>query len=94
MGRKLADLFVTGSRLVDVHTREVEDGVDVEIRHGRVALVGDAANTRGPETEIADAEGVCLVPGLVDTHLHVASVMVTVTLVDGRELGIVSPVVA
>jgi adenine deaminase len=79
MGREPADLVVTGGRLVNVHTREVEDGVDVAIRHGRVALVGDAAHTRGPATEIVDAEGAYLVPGLVDTHLHVESVMVTVT---------------
>jgi adenine deaminase len=79
MGREPADLVVTNGRLVNVHTREIEDGVDVAVRHGRIALVGDAAHTRGDETEVVDAEGAYLVPGLVDTHLHVESVMVTVT---------------
>jgi adenine deaminase len=79
MGREPADLLITGGRLVNVHTREVLDGVDVAVRHGRVAMFGDAAHTRGPETEVIDAEGAYLVPGLVDTHLHVESVMVTVT---------------
>src|SRR5437588_667773 len=71
--------MITGGRLVNVHTREVLDGVDVAVKHGRVAMFGDAAHTRGPETEMIDAEGAYLVPGLIDTHLHVESVMVTVT---------------
>ncbi|MBD0290982.1 MAG: adenine deaminase [Thermoleophilia bacterium] len=79
MGREPADLLIRGGRLVNVHTREVEDGVDVAVRHGRIAMVGPADHTRGPATEVLDAEGAYLVPGLVDTHLHVESVMVTVT---------------
>jgi len=78
MGREPADLLITGGRLVNVHTREVLDGVDVAIRHGRVAMFGDAVHTRGPETRVLDADGAYLVPGLIDTHLHVESVMVTV----------------
>src|SRR5919201_33876 len=79
MGREPADLVVTGGRLVNVHTREVLDGADVAIGHGRVAMFGDVSHTRGPETEVVDAAGAYLVPGLVDTHLHVESVMLTVT---------------
>jgi adenine deaminase len=78
MGREPADLLITGGRLVNVHTREVLDGVDVAIRHGRVAMFGDAAHTRASETRVIDADGAYLVPGLIDTHLHVESVMVTV----------------
>jgi len=79
MGREPADLLVTGGRLVNVHTREVLDGVDVAVKHGRVAMFGEASHTRGPLTETIDAEGAYLVPGLVDTHLHVESSMITVT---------------
>src|SRR5215210_181692 len=79
MGREPADLVVTGGRLVNVHTREVLDGVDVAVAHGRVAMFGDTEHAVGPETEVIDAEGSYLVPGLVDTHLHIESVMVTVT---------------
>src|SRR5919107_553314 len=78
MGRAPADLLITGGRLVKVHTREVHDGVDVAIKDGRVAMFGDAAHTRGPDTEVLDAGGAYLVPGLIDTHLHVESAMVTV----------------
>src|SRR3989442_4127687 len=79
MGREPADLLITGGRLVNVHTREVLDGVDVAVRHGRVAMFGDASHTRGPETVVIDAEGAFLVPGLIDTHMHVEAVMLTVT---------------
>jgi adenine deaminase len=78
MGRTPADLLITGGRLVNVHTREVHDGVDVAVKDGRVAMFGDAGHTRGPETEVLDAGGAYLVPGLIDTHLHVESAMVTV----------------
>jgi adenine deaminase len=79
MGRQPADLVITGGRLVNVHTREVLDGVDVAIKAGRVAMFGDCAHTRGPATRLLDADGAYLVPGLIDTHLHVESAMVTVS---------------
>ena len=78
MGREPADLVITGGRLVNVHTREVLDGAEVAIKSGRVAMFGDCAHTRGPATKVLDAEGAHLVPGLIDTHLHVESAMVTV----------------
>jgi adenine deaminase len=78
MGREPADLVIAGGRLVNVHTREVLDGVDVAIKAGRVAMFGDCAHTRGPATRMLDADGAFLVPGLIDTHLHVESAMVTV----------------
>jgi adenine deaminase len=78
MGREPADLVITGGRLVNVHTREVLDGVEVAIKAGRIAMFGDCAHTRGPATRVLDAEGAHLVPGLIDTHLHVESAMVTV----------------
>src|SRR5919199_1265048 len=77
-GRTPADLLIRGGRLVNVHTREVHDGADVAVKDGRVAMFGDAAHTRGPETEVLEADGAYLVPGLIDTHLHVESAMVTV----------------
>src|SRR4051812_11174736 len=79
MGREPADLVITGGRLVDVHTREVLDGAEVAVKAGRVAMFGDAAHARGPATPILDADGAYLVPGLIDTHLHVESAMVTVS---------------
>jgi adenine deaminase len=79
MGDEPADLLITNGRLVNVHTREIQEGVDVAVKHGRIAMFGEAPHTRGADTQVIDADGAYLVPGLVDTHLHVESVMVTVT---------------
>jgi adenine deaminase len=79
LGRTPADLVIRNGRLVNVHTREVLEGTDVAVVEGRVAMFGDCSHTIGRGTETIDAEGAYLVPGLVDTHLHVESVMVTVT---------------
>src|SRR3954449_2264781 len=78
MGRTPADLVIENGRLVNVHTREVYDGADVAVKDGRVAMFGAAQHTRGPATEVLDADGAFLVPGLIDTHMHVESAMVTV----------------
>jgi adenine deaminase len=78
MGRVPADLLITNGRLVNVHTREVHEGTDVAVSAGRVAMFGDAGHTKGRATEVIDADGAYLVPGLIDTHLHVESAMVTV----------------
>jgi adenine deaminase len=77
MGRRPADRVIVGGRLVNVHTREILDA-NVAIAAGRVACFGDVAHCTGPDTEVTDAAGAFLVPGLVDTHVHVESTLVTV----------------
>ncbi len=79
MGRMPADVVVRGARLVNVNTAEVEDGVDVAVRAGRVALVGDASRCMGEATRVIDATAFYLVPGFLDGHVHVESSMVTVS---------------
>src|ERR1700689_2663326 len=79
MGRRPADRVILGGRLVNVHTREVDDHAGVAIASGRVAFFGeDASRAVGPETEVIQADGAYLVPGFVDTHVHVESSLVTV----------------
>lgn len=77
MGRRAADRVITGGRLVNVHTREILDA-DIAIAAGRVACFGDVAHCTGPGTELTEAAGAFLVPGLIDTHVHVESTLVTV----------------
>lgn len=79
MGRKPADLVVRGSRLINVHTAEIIPNCDVAVACGRIALVGNAAHTIGPETIVIDADGAYLSPGFLDGHIHVESSMVTVS---------------
>ncbi|HJX38136.1 MAG TPA: amidohydrolase family protein, partial [Anaerolineae bacterium] len=79
MGREKADLVIRGGSLVNVHTAEIQDGLDVAVKAGRVALVGRAEHTLGEETEVLDARGYYLLPGLIEGHVHIESSMITPT---------------
>ena len=77
-GRAPADLVIRGGRLVNVQSREVLDGWQVAVAEGRFAYVGpDASHCIGPDTEVVEAEGRYLVPGLCDGHMHIESGMLT-----------------
>jgi adenine deaminase len=77
-GRAPADLVIRGGRVVNVHTREVLDGWEVAVADGRFAYVGpDAAHCMGEGTDVIDAGGHYLVPGLCDGHMHIESGMLT-----------------
>ena len=80
MGREHADAVIRGGRWVNVHSREVIEGTDLAISHGRFAYCGpDASHCIGPNTRVIEADGRYMVPGLCDAHMHVESGMVTVT---------------
>ncbi|MBD9525527.1 adenine deaminase [Paracoccus sp. PAR01] len=77
-GRAHADLVIRGGVWVNVHTRETIPGMDVAVADGRVAYVGpDAAPSIGPQTQVIEANGRYMVPGLIDAHMHVESGMLT-----------------
>ncbi len=77
-GREAADLVIRGGKVVNVHTREVLDGWQVAIAAGRFAYVGpDAGHCIGPDTQVIEAEGQYLIPGLCDAHMHIESGMLT-----------------
>ena len=42
-GARKADLVIRNARLVNVCTAEIQEGIDVAVAEGRIALVGDAA---------------------------------------------------
>jgi adenine deaminase len=80
MGRLPAELVVRDGTWVSVQTGELIPHTDVAIVDGHFAFVGpDAKHCIGPKTEVVDARGRYLVPGLLDAHLHVESGMVTIT---------------
>ncbi len=77
-GRAPASLVVRGARLVNVQSREVLDGWQVAVAEGRFAYVGpDASHCIGDGTEVVEAGGRFLLPGLIDGHMHVESGMLT-----------------
>ncbi len=79
-GREPADMVIQNGTWVNVHTGEVILGTDLAIANGRFAYCGqDASAMIGPETQVIDAAGRFLVPGLCDAHMHVESGMLTVS---------------
>ncbi len=77
-GRSPADTVIRNGKWVNVHTREILDGHDIAIKAGRIAYVGpDASYCTGPNTQVIEAEGRYMVPGLCDGHMHIESGMLT-----------------
>ena len=69
-GRDRADLRIKNCRIVDVFNKEVFEG-DVYIVDGTIAGYGE---DWFPEArEVFDAKGMYLVPGFIDSHLHIES---------------------
>jgi len=80
VGRRPADIVIRDGRWVCVQSGEIIEHTDIAIAGHRIAFVGaDARHAVGPETRVIEAEGMYLVPGLLDGHMHVESGMLTVT---------------
>jgi adenine deaminase len=80
MGRIPADLVVRNGKWVCVQSGEIIPSTDIAVLDGRIAFVGDSAeHTIGEHTQIIEAQGRYLCPGLLDAHMHVESGMLTVT---------------
>jgi adenine deaminase len=77
-GRDPADMVVRGGTWVNVHTREALPDHDIAIANGRIAFVGpDATHCIGKDTQIIEANGRYMLPGLCDAHMHIESGMLT-----------------
>lgn len=80
MGREPADLVIRGGRWVCVQSGEIIPNTDIAIKGERIAYVGpNADHTIGENTQSIEAEGLYLMPGLLDAHMHIESGMLTVT---------------
>ena len=73
MGRLPADVVIRNGQWVSVQSGEIIPGSDIAIKDGHIAYVGeDASHTIGKKTQVIQAKGRYLVPGLLDGHMHVA----------------------
>lgn len=80
MGRTPAEMVIRDGQWVCVQSGEIIPHTDIAILNGRIAYVGpDARHAIGSQTQVVEAQGRYLVPGLLDGHMHVESGMVTVT---------------
>ncbi|SNR63751.1 adenine deaminase [Paracoccus sediminis] len=71
-GDEPADLVLRGGRVFDLITGSMIAG-DVAIGNDRIVGVGDEYRA----SRVVDVSGLTLVPGFIDTHLHVESSLVT-----------------
>lgn len=73
MGRIPADMVVVNGSVVNVYTKEVMEGCTVTICADRIARVGPGAeHPIGPHTQVIDASGKMVIPGLIEGHTHLA----------------------
>lgn len=79
LGKAPADLVIRGGHLVNVFTEEIYPA-DVAVSGASVAAVGEVSRQTGPHTQVVDAAGSFLVPGLIDGHLHVECSKLSITM--------------
>lgn len=76
LGNEKADLLIVGGTLVNVATSEMYQA-NIALKGERIAIVGDVDHTKGDFTQVVDARGKYVLPGLIDAHFHVESTMVS-----------------
>ena len=65
-----ADIIIKNAKLVNVHSSEIYSaGVAIHGEH--IVATGDVDAYEGSNTQVIDAQGQYLVPGLIDGHLHI-----------------------
>ena len=77
MGRIPAETVIKNAKLINVCTAEIIENIDVAIHSGRIALVGDASHCVGDKTNVIDANGAYIAPGMMDGHIHIESSMLS-----------------
>lgn len=64
-----ATKVIKGGKLVNVITGEIYPA-DIAVYKDMISAVGAVDDYIGPDTEVIDAEGRYLVPGMIDGHIH------------------------
>ena len=73
LGQEKADITVINAKVVNVYTGEILPDLGIGIKDKWIAYVGkNAGDAIGPQTEVIDAGGQTVIPGLIDGHTHIA----------------------
>jgi len=73
LGEKEADLVIVNADVVNVYTGEILKDQTISVKDKWIAYVGqNAGDSMGPQTEIIDARGQTVIPGLIEGHTHIA----------------------
>ena len=74
LGNVAPDAVITHGTVFNVFTREFIPDQSIWIKDGRIAYVGpDHDPARTERTDVIDANGMVLVPGLIDGHTHIGA---------------------
>ena len=74
-GKVLFDILIENTQLVNVYTGEIYQAA-IGILGDKIAYVGRDSKNLGSNRRF-DADGKYAIPGLIDSHLHVESSMIT-----------------
>jgi len=79
MAEKKASLILRGGKVANVYTRELIDA-DVVITDNYIVYVGkNTEDFEGEETQIIELKNKIICPGLIESHIHVESSMLSLT---------------
>jgi adenine deaminase len=86
-GKEKADLVIRNARLVNVYSNEILPGSTIAVKGEKIAFVGlDGKHTIGAKTNVIDAAGKVVIPGLIDAHTHLDTPVVLPTEYARRSL--------
>jgi len=73
LGEEKADLIVVNADVVNVYTGEVMKEINISVKGKWIAYVGrNTGDSIGSQTEVIDARGQTVIPGLIEGHTHIA----------------------
>ena len=73
LGEEKADMAIVNANIVNVYTGEILEDHAISVIGKWIAYVGkNVADAIGPKTEVIDAAGQTVIPGLIDGHTHIA----------------------
>jgi adenine deaminase len=75
-GDRPLDLVIRGGDMLNVYTGEIYPA-DIGVFGDRIALIDQDRRLQLSGTTEIDARGLIAIPGLIDTHVHIESTMVT-----------------
>ena len=71
LGQETADLVIINAEVVNVYTGEILKDHAISVMDKWIAYVGrDAQSSIGPQTEVIDAGGQTVIPGLIEGQRH------------------------
>jgi imidazolonepropionase-like amidohydrolase len=70
--RSVDPVTLSNARVVDVRTGQIQEGMTLVLREGKIASLGRSA-AAGSGARVIDLQGQYVVPGLIDSHAHIGN---------------------